>query len=144
MNTGARKFTASLHGVFGFPVTPFKNDLSLDLGALERNVDAMASHPFCAIVAAGGTGEMYSLTPDEIEQVVSATVHAVKGRMPVVAGTGFNASLGADIARRVQHAGANCVLVLPPYYVSAPETGLFAYYEAHRPRDGIALDGLQP
>jgi 5-dehydro-4-deoxyglucarate dehydratase len=50
--------------------------------------------------------------------------------MPVVAGTGFNAVLGADIARRAAKAGASCILALPPYYVSAPEDGLFAYYEA--------------
>jgi len=46
-----------MRGVFGFPVTPFKKDLTLDLDALARNVDEMASHPFCGLVAAGGTGE---------------------------------------------------------------------------------------
>ncbi len=134
-----REFTASLHGVFGFPVTPFKTDLSLDLEALEKNVDEMASHPFCALVAAGGTGEMYSLSPDEIEQVVAATVKAAKGRMPVVAGTGFNAVLGAEIARRSERVGADCVLVLPPYYIQAPEEGLFAYYEAIGKASGLPL-----
>lgn len=121
---------SGLRGVFGFPVTPFRSDLSLDLAALERNVDRMASHPFCALVAAGGTGEVYSMSPDEIEQAVATTVRTVNGRMPVVAGTGFNAAIGADLARRAQKAGARCILVLPPYYVSAPEEGLFAYYEA--------------
>ena len=125
-----REFAASLRGVFGFPVTPFRADLSLDLDALTKNVDQMARHPFCALVAAGGTGEMYSMSPDEIEQVVATTVKAVNGRLPVVAGTGFNLPLGVDIARRAQRAGAACILALPPYYISAPETGLFAYYEA--------------
>ncbi|HEX7360526.1 MAG TPA: 5-dehydro-4-deoxyglucarate dehydratase [Bryobacteraceae bacterium] len=121
---------SGLHGVFGFPVTPFRSDLSLDLAALERNVDEMASHPFCALVAAGGTGEVYSMSPDEIEQVVATAVRAVNGRMPVVAGTGFNAAIGADLAQRAEKAGAQCILALPPYYVGAPEEGLFAYYEA--------------
>ena len=53
-------------GVFGFPVTPLKKDLTLDLDALGHNVDLMTQHPFCAFVAAGGTGELYSLTPDEV------------------------------------------------------------------------------
>jgi len=119
-----------LKGVFGFPVTPFRKDLSLDLDALARNVDEMASFPFCALVATGGTGEVYSLTPEETEQVVATTVRAVKSRMPVMAGTGYNATLGADIARRAAKAGADCMLALPPYYVAAPEEGLFAYYEA--------------
>lgn len=130
MNTPQRSLVSKLRGVFGFPVTPFRSDLSLDLAALERNVDAMASHPFCALVAAGGTGELYSLSPDEIEQVVATTVHTVDGRMPVVTGTGFNAAIGADLARRAAKAGAQCILVLPPYYVAAPQEGLFAYYEA--------------
>ena len=125
-----RAFASQLRGVFGFPVTPFRRDLSLDLDALARNVDEMASHPFCAMVAAGGTGELYSLSIDEIELVVATTVRAVNGRMPVVAGAGFNASMGADIARRVERAGAECILALPPYYSDAPEDGLFAYYEA--------------
>jgi 5-dehydro-4-deoxyglucarate dehydratase len=125
-----RQFAAQLKGVFGFPVTPFRNDLSVDLDALARNVDEMSSHPFCALVAAGGTGELYSLTPLETEAVVRTTVQAVKGRMPVVAGTGFNAAIGADIARRAEQAGADFILVLPPYYVLSPEQGLFAYYKA--------------
>jgi len=125
-----RNLAANLRGVFGFPVTPFQRDLSLDLDALARNVDEMAGYPFCAIVAAGGTGEVYSLSPDEIETVVAVTVSAVAGRMPVVAGTGFNVALGADIARRAEKAGAQWVLALPPYYGGAPESGLFDYYEA--------------
>jgi len=127
---GVRSFVAGLHGVFGFPVTPFRKDLSLDLEALERNVDEMAGYPFCALVAAGGTGELYSLSPEEVEQVIAVSVKATRGRMPIVAGTGFNAVLGADIARRAAKAGADCILALPPYYVAAPEEGLFAYYAA--------------
>jgi len=125
-----RAFASRLRGVFGFPVTPFRRDLSLDLDALARNVDEMAGYPFCAMVAAGGTGEMYSLSMEEIELVVATTVRAVNGRMPVVAGTGFNASIGVEIAQRVEKAGAECILALPPYYSEAPEEGLFAYYEA--------------
>src|SRR5438552_5823699 len=128
-----------LKGVFGFPVTPFKKDLSLDLNALERNVGEMVKHPFCALVAAGGAGELYSLTPDEIEQVVRVTVQAVGGRMPVCAGTGYNAVLGAEIARRVENAGADCVLALPPYYANAPESGLIHYYQAIGGATGLPL-----
>ena len=129
MNSSARAFASSLKGVFGFPVTPFKKDLSLDLDALARNVDEMAAYPFCAMVAAGGTGELYSMTVDEVEQVVATTVKAVAGRMPVVAGTGFNLPIGRDMAIRAERAGAQCLLALPPYYISAPEDGLFAYYQ---------------
>ncbi len=119
-----------LRGVLGFPVTPFRKDLSLDLDALAQNVDEMAAHPFCALVAAGGTGELYSLTPEEVESVVRVTVDAAKGRMPVVAGAGYSAAIGADMARRAEKAGAECILALPPYYINAPLEGLIAYYGA--------------
>ena len=117
-------------GVFGFPITPFRKDLSLDLDALARNVADMVQHPFCALVAAGGTGELYSMTVDEIVEVVRVTVQAAGGKMPVVAGTGYNAAIGAEIARRAEKAGAECMLALPPYYMNAPEEGLFHYYQA--------------
>ncbi len=125
-----RQFADTLRGVFGFPVTPFKTDLTLDLDALSRNVDEMASYPFCALVAAGGTGELYSLSPDEIEQIIGTAVRVVNGRMPVVAGTGFNLPLAVEIARRAQKAGAQSILALPPYYTGAPFEGVCDYYEA--------------
>lgn len=128
-----------LKGVFGFPVTPYRPDLSLDLDGLARNVEEMTRHPFCAIVAAGGTGEIYSMTPQEIEDVVRTTVQATQGRMPVVAGTAFNVPLGVDIAKRVEKAGADLILVLPPYYNNAPEAGLFDFYAAIGQATGLPL-----
>jgi len=128
-----------LKGVFGFPITPFRKDLSLDLDALARNVAGMVRHPFCAIVAAGGTGELYSMTVDEIVEVVRVTVEATGGRMPVVAGTGYNAAVGAEIARRVEKAGADCLLALPSYYINAPEEGLFDYYKSIGAASGLPL-----
>jgi 5-dehydro-4-deoxyglucarate dehydratase len=134
-----RDFARTLTGVFGFPVTPFKQDLSLDLDGLARNVDEMAAYPFCAMVAAGGTGELYSMSAEEVELVVRVSVEATKGRMPIVAGTGYNTAIGVDIAKRAEKAGADCLLVLPPYYSNAPQEGLFAYYEAIGAATGLPL-----
>jgi len=128
-----------LRGALGFPVTPFRRDLSLDLDGLARNVDEMSRYPFCALVAAGGTGEVYSLTPAEVEDVVRVTVEAAAGRMPVVAGAGFNGSLGAGIAQRAENAGAQCILVLPPYYTNAPFEGCIAYYQQIGAATGLPL-----
>ncbi len=133
------KLRDRLKGVFGFPVTPFKKDLSLDLGALERNVDEMTQHPYCAIVASGGTGEIYSMTPEEAAEVVRVAVQATKGRMPVVAGVGYSAPIGADMARRMERAGADCLLVMPPYYVNAPEAGWIEYYRSIANATGLPL-----
>jgi 5-dehydro-4-deoxyglucarate dehydratase len=99
----------------------------------------MAEYPFCAMVVAGGTGEVYSMSPEEIERVVQMSVEATGGRMPIVAGTGYNTAIGVEIARRAEKAGADCLLVLPPYYSNAPEEGLFAYYEAIGAATGLPL-----
>ena len=133
------KLRDQLRGVFGFPVTPFKQDLSLDLAALEKNVDEMTRHPYCAIVAAGGTGEIYSMTAEEAAQVVAVSVKATQGRMPVVAGVGYNTAIGCDMARRMEKAGANALLVMPPYYINAPEAGWIAYYQAIANATGLPL-----
>lgn len=120
----------SLRGVVAFPVTPFNQDLSLDVAGLRRNLQALLRHPVCAVVAAGGTGEMYSLTPVEHLEVVRATVEEASGRVPVMAGVGFNRSLAIELARRSAQAGADAILALPPYYPNADDEGLLEYYAA--------------
>jgi 5-dehydro-4-deoxyglucarate dehydratase len=118
-------------GVVAFPVTPFKADLSLDLEGLRKNLAHLAKFPFCAVVAAGGTGEMYSLTPDEHRQVVSATVECFAGtQIPVIAGVGFNQALAVELARQSAAAGASGILALPPYFPNAPDDGMLEYYKA--------------
>jgi len=117
-----------LAGVVGFPVTPFQPDLSLDLDGLRRVVRWMAGHPFCAMVAAGGTGEYYSLTSDEHRQVVAATVAETAGKMPVIAGVGIHPYLAAEQAKNAEAAGAAGLLLLPPYYTNAHDDGLLDYF----------------
>jgi 5-dehydro-4-deoxyglucarate dehydratase len=119
-----------LTGVVGFPVTPFTRGLTLDLHGLRENVADMAAHPFCCIVAAGGTGELYSLNADEHAAVVKTAVEATAGRMPVIAGVGGNVGLAIEQATRAWKAGADGILALPPYYPHADDAGLLAYYEA--------------
>jgi 5-dehydro-4-deoxyglucarate dehydratase len=119
-----------LRGVIAFPVTPFKADLSLDAAGLRRNLDSLLRHPIAAVVAAGGTGEVYSLTPAEQVEVVHTTVEAVRGRVPVIAGVGFNGPLATEMARQDAHTGADAILALPPYYPNADEDGLAEYYAA--------------
>ncbi len=129
----------SFTGVFGFPVTPFKKDLSLDLDGLAKNVDEMTKHPLCAIVAAGGTGEIYSMTAAENIEVVRASVEATHGRMPVVAGVGYNLPIGIEMAKGMEKAGAQALLIMPPYYTNAPFDGLVEYYAAIAGATGLEV-----
>jgi 5-dehydro-4-deoxyglucarate dehydratase len=119
-----------LHGVIAFPVTPFKSDLSLDVPGLRKNLQSLLEHPVSAVVAAGGTGEIYSLTPEEHHEVVKATVEEVRGRIPVLAGVGFNVRIAQEMAQESARVGADAILALPPYYPHADEEGLAEYYMA--------------
>jgi len=119
-----------LPGVIAFPVTPFKEDLSLDLPGLHENLNKLLEYPVSALVAAGGTGEMYSLTPAEYLRVIELTALAVEDRVPVIAGVGFGQRLGIEMAQAAEKAGADGILVFPPYYPQADDEGLFEYYRS--------------
>jgi 5-dehydro-4-deoxyglucarate dehydratase len=125
-----KTFRSKLGGVIAFPVTPFKADLSLDIPGLRRNLQELVKHKLCAIVAAGGTGELYSLTPAEHLEVVQATVEEVDGACPVIAGVGFNRQIGIELAQASAKAGVDAILALPPYYPGADEDALLEYYAA--------------
>src|SRR5689334_20606875 len=117
-----------LQGVISFPVTPFKADLSLDLEGLRKNLRSLLKHPVCAVVAPAGTGELYSLSPAEHLAVVKTTVAEVAGRVPVLAGSGFNPPIAAELAKQAAAAGASGILAFPPYYPNPDDDGLITYY----------------
>jgi 5-dehydro-4-deoxyglucarate dehydratase len=119
-----------LHGVVSFPVTPFKADLSLDLDGLRKNISAVLQQPVCAIVAAAGTGELYSLSPSEHAAVVKVVIEEVGGKVPVLAGTGFNPPIASQLAWQAAETGASGVLAFPPYYPSPDDEGVIAYYRS--------------
>ncbi len=130
---------SKLQGVIGFPVTPFHADLSLDLEGYRRNLRAMLAHPPAAIVAAGGTGELYSLSPAEHLAVVRAAVEEVQGALPVVAGAGFNGAIAAGLAQQAADAGASGILAFPPYYPGGEDDGLLQYYQGIGNATGLGL-----
>jgi 5-dehydro-4-deoxyglucarate dehydratase len=119
-----------LSGVIAFPVTPFKEDLSLDLPGLHENLTKLLEYPIAGLVATGGTGELYSLTPAEYTRVIELTALAVEDRVPVIAGVGFGQRLAVEMAQAAEKAGADGILAFPPYYPQAEDEGLFEYYRA--------------
>ncbi len=120
---------SKLEGVIAFPVTNFKEDYSLDIDAYRTNLAEMLKYPLCAVVAAGGTGELYSITPEEHLQLVEATVEVAAGKTAVLAGVGFGGGLSTELARQSQSAGADGILMFPPYYPNADFEGLLRYYK---------------
>jgi 5-dehydro-4-deoxyglucarate dehydratase len=110
-------------GVLAFPATAFKADLSLDLAAFEGHVADLAAAGPCALVPAGGAGELFSLDAEEHAAVIDASVRHAAG-VPVVAGIGGGIAQACAMARTAAKAGADALLVLPPYLVAAEQEGL--------------------
>ncbi|MGA2630340.1 MAG: dihydrodipicolinate synthase family protein [Terriglobia bacterium] len=120
---------ASLNGVVGFGVTPFHQDLTLNIDALRRNAAHLAE--YCEVVVAlGNNGEIFSLAPEEQKIVARQVVEEVRGRRPVLVGVGFSAPVACELARSAEAAGADGVLVLPPHLTAANDDGLFEYYRS--------------
>jgi 5-dehydro-4-deoxyglucarate dehydratase len=116
-------------GVLAFPATPFSEDGSLDVSALERHVSAIARNRPVALVPAGGAGELFSLDTDEHKAVIEAAVAAADG-LPVIAGVGGGLGAARRQARNAERAGASGLLLLPPYLITADQEGLAAFVQA--------------
>lgn len=116
-------------GLLSFPVTHFNQDLTFDEAKYRAHVEWLAGYDAAALFAAGGTGEFFSLNPAEIPQVVRAA-KAAAGNTPIISGTGYGTSLAVEIARSAEKAGADGLLLLPPYLMFAEQAGLIAHVKA--------------
>jgi len=117
-------------GLLSFPVTPFKPDYSFDEATYRANMDWLCGYEVAGLFAAGGTGEFFSLTPAEVIQVVAVAVDETRGRVPVLAGSGYGTAIAREIAIGAEKAGADGLLLLPPYLTHSEQDGLAAHVEA--------------
>lgn len=117
-------------GLLSFPVTHFSDDGAFAPGPYQEHIDYLISHRPAALFAAGGTGEFFSLQLDEYEKVIAAAVESAGGRLPVLAGVGYGTALAIEFARRAENAGADGVLLLPPYLIQAEQEGLYRHIAA--------------
>ena len=118
-------------GVLPAIITPFKRNsaMGLDISGLERNIEFLISCGIHGIVPCGSTGESATLTFEEHETVVQLTVDKVKGRIPVIAGTGSNNTAEAvRLTKAAKDIGADGVLVISPYYNKPNRSGLIKHY----------------
>ncbi|MGW0246391.1 5-dehydro-4-deoxyglucarate dehydratase [Nocardia goodfellowii] len=117
-------------GLLSFPVTHFGADLAFDEPAYRDHIGWLAQYDVAGLFAAGGTGEGFSLTPDEIDRVVRAAVGETAGRIPVVAPATAGTAAAVAQARAAEAAGADGILLLPPYLVEANADGLVEHVAA--------------
>lgn len=116
-----------LDGVLFFPVTPFTPTGAVAQDVLAEHVGRGVDAGPGAVFVACGTGEFHALEPREFERVVRVAVDATAGRVPVLAGTGGAVALAEQFAFAAHRAGADGLLLLPPYLVNCPPAGLLRY-----------------
>jgi 5-dehydro-4-deoxyglucarate dehydratase len=119
-----------LDGVLFFPVTPFTAAGEVDLDKLAEHVGKGVDAGPGGVFIACGTGEFHALEAGEFAQVVRTAVEVVAGRVPVYAGAGGSVAQAKVFAKAAEEAGADGILLLPPYLVTMPQAGLVAYTRA--------------
>lgn len=112
-------------------VTPMREDGSVDDESLARLVEFHIENGTDAIVAVGTTGESATLDEKEHCDVIRRVVELVRGRIPVIAGTGANSTREAiNLTRCAMQAGADACLLVTPYYNKPTQEGLYLHYKA--------------
>lgn len=117
-------------GLLSFPVTHFDADLQVDEVAYREHLEWLSGYDVAGLFAAGGTGEGFSLSADEADRVVRTAVAGAAGRVPVLApATGSTVNAIAQV-RAAEEAGADGILLMPPYLTEAGQRGLVEHVSA--------------
>jgi 4-hydroxy-tetrahydrodipicolinate synthase len=118
------------HGSITALVTPFSNG-EIDFEALRALVDWQIENGTHGLVPVGTTGESPTLSHEEHGRVITETIRASRGRVPVIAGAGSNNTREAiAIAGHAERAGADGLLIVTPYYNKPNQEGLYLHFKA--------------
>ena len=116
-------------GLLSFPVTPFDCEGAFNPHAFAAHLEWMSPHKIAGLIVAGGTGELFSLAPAEVIDVVK-TARVVQPTKPVIAGCGYGTRMACDMAQQIEAAGGDGILLLPHYLINAPQDGIAAHIRA--------------
>jgi 4-hydroxy-tetrahydrodipicolinate synthase len=120
--------------------TPFDADGNVDGAAFERFCDRQIADGATALVVCGTTGEAPTLGPAEHRKLISLAVNVARGRVPVIAGAGSNATAHAvELSKDADAAGADAILSVVPYYNKPIQAGLEAHFRAIAGATGLPV-----
>jgi 5-dehydro-4-deoxyglucarate dehydratase len=117
-------------GLLSFPVTHFDAALEFDEQRYREHLAWQASFDIAGLFAGGGTGEGFSLTSAEMDRVVRTAVDEIGGRVPVIASATGGTAQAVAQARAAAEAGADGILLMPPYLTEASQAGLIEHASA--------------
>jgi len=117
------------NGVGTALITPFNEDLSIDYDSLKVLIDLQLKAEVDALILLATTGEAPTIEIDEFEKVVSFVMNEVKGKIPVIVGTGTNnPSKVLKLNKIAESLKVNGVLIVNPYYNKSTQDGLIDYF----------------
>ena len=120
-------------------ITPFKNN-KLDIDAYIKLIHLHLKNGTNGLVPAGTTGESPTLSHKEHQEIIELCIKESNGKIPVIAGTGSNSTEEAiSLTKHAEKAGANCALVVTPYYNKPTQEGLYQHYKAINDACGIPI-----
>ncbi|MBV8123064.1 MAG: 4-hydroxy-tetrahydrodipicolinate synthase [Burkholderiaceae bacterium] len=112
-------------------VTPMQEDGSVDYDALRKLIDWHIAEGTDCIGVVGTTGESPTVSMEENREIIRAAVQHAAGRVPIMAGTGANATAEAiELSRYAKEVGADCTLSVVPYYNKPSQEGIYQHYKA--------------
>ena len=123
MSPNELKSTLS-HGLLSFPVTDFDQNGDFRADTYAERLEWLAPYGATALFAAGGTGEFFSLTPNEYGDVIKTAVDTCRGVVPILAGAGGPTRQAIAYAQEAEKIGAQGILLLPHYLTEASQDGL--------------------
>lgn len=128
---GSNAKTVRIEGAITAMVTPFRQDGSLDIEGLKKNVEFQIAQGISGLVPLGTTGESPTITEEERKAVITAVVEAARRRVPVIVGTGTNSTATTiEHTRKAKELGADAVLIVSPYYNKPTQEGLYRHFKA--------------
>ncbi|MDQ7973582.1 MAG: 5-dehydro-4-deoxyglucarate dehydratase [Rhodocyclaceae bacterium] len=117
-------------GLLSFPVTDFDAQGNFDRAGYVRRLEWLGPYGASALFAAGGTGEFFSLTPEEYPGIIQTAVDVCRGTVPIIAGAGGPTRQTIAYAQAAEKAGAHGILLMPHYLTEASQDGLFNHVKA--------------
>src|SRR5262245_8949282 len=130
MTTPQELKTIISSGLLSFPLTDFDAELRFAPKPFAQRLEWLMPYGASALFAAGGTGEFFSLEPQEYADVILTAVQTCRGRVPIIAGAGGGTTLAIRYAQQAEALGAHGILLLPHYLTEATQQGLVAHVEA--------------
>ncbi|WP_339515768.1 5-dehydro-4-deoxyglucarate dehydratase [Pseudomonas sp. RL_15y_Pfl2_60] len=116
-------------GLLSFPVTDFDAAGNFRADTYARRLEWLSPYGATALFAAGGTGEFFSLAPDEYSSVIKTAVDTCDGGVPILAGVGGPTRMAIQYAQEAERLGAKGLLLLPHYLTEASQEGVAAHVE---------------